>query len=145
MLFRSPEVHTVSAEAFLLSNAWSVKVIIALLHCIAQPKETLWKATVQQLLKTKEFNAPTEQRSLSETIEYLIREYLPEDNHQEDLYLMTLMDKAREWMRKNRIATVRNFIDAWDGQDVLNIGGNGLNIMTIHKSKGLEFDNVIMP
>ena len=140
-----PEVHTVSAEAFLLSNAWSVKVIIALLHCIAQPKEKLWKATVQQLLKTKDFNAPTEQRSLSETIEYLIREYLPEDNHQEDLYLMTLMDKAREWMRKNRIATVRNFIDAWDGQDVLNIGGNGLNIMTIHKSKGLEFDNVIMP
>lgn len=140
-----PEVHAVSSDAFLLSSAWSVKVIIALLRCLAQPREKLWLETARQSLGVEKLEAPKEQQSLVETVEYLIREYLPHDNHEEDLYLMTLMDNVREWAKKTRIATIRGFLETWDGNDTLNVGGKGVVILTIHKSKGLEYDQIIMP
>ncbi len=142
---KMPEVHAVSNEAFLLSSAWSIKVIIALLRCMAQPLERLWNETARHLLGVEKLDLPKEQKSLTETVEYLIQDYLPQDNHQEDLYLMTFMDTVREWAKKTRVATVRGFLETWDGNNTLNLGGKGVVITTIHKSKGLEYDRIIMP
>lgn len=66
-----------------------------------------------------------------------------------DAYIQFLLDFAFEYS-KNNTAGISGFLDLWElKKDKLSItipdGGNAVQIMTIHKSKGLEFPVVIYP
>lgn len=63
-------------------------------------------------------------------------------------YVCAFFDKLSEY-QQNHIAGIDDFIEEWDRticqKSVHSDEVNGIRLLTIHKSKGLEFDNVIIP
>lgn len=66
----------------------------------------------------------------------------------QDAYLFSFHDKLAEFADRGNLDIV-NFINHWDTKlsttTIPNGSVNGVRIMSIHKSKGLEFPTVIMP
>ncbi|WP_375559590.1 UvrD-helicase domain-containing protein [Bernardetia sp. OM2101] len=87
--------------------------------------------------------------SLYEIAEELIRELELYRHHTEQLYIQKLLDVLFEFSR-NKNDNLLDFLEHWErkkGRISISSpeGGNALRVMTIHKSKGLEFPVVIMP
>lgn len=65
-----------------------------------------------------------------------------------DLFLNYLLDTVFKWQSANE-ASIKGFLEYWDNKkDKLMVASDNtdaVNIMTIHKSKGLEFNVVICP
>ncbi|MCM1452117.1 MAG: UvrD-helicase domain-containing protein [Clostridium sp.] len=75
--------------------------------------------------------------------------FSPEERTKHGAYLCALLDAAAEYCANN-VASLHGFIDWWNEQSKnLTIGAdsnaNALKVMTIHKSKGLEFHCVHIP
>jgi len=87
--------------------------------------------------------------SLYEIAEELIRELELFRHHTEQLYIQKLLDVLFEFSR-NKNDNLLDFLEHWErkkGKISISSpeGGAALRVMTIHKSKGLEFPVVIMP
>ena len=86
---------------------------------------------------------------LFEMTEALVR-HLPDDLHQHQfIFLQGLLDAVRDYVT-NYSVNAHDFIEWWDdkGQNTaisVPEGQNAINVMTIHKSKGLEFKAVVVP
>ena len=88
-----------------------------------------------------------ENLSLYESVEYIIRSF--QLNKTSDAYLQFLLDEVLEYSQKKSTETT-SFLEYWnEKKDTLSIfvpeDNNAVRIMTIHKSKGLEFPVVIFP
>lgn len=63
-------------------------------------------------------------------------------------YVCLFYDKLNDYLR-DRPADIDDFLDEWENtlsqKTIQSDEVDGIRIMTIHKSKGLEFDNVIIP
>ncbi|WP_430815998.1 UvrD-helicase domain-containing protein [Carboxylicivirga sp. RSCT41] len=86
---------------------------------------------------------------LFEMTEALVRQ-LPDDlHHDQFVFLQGLLDAVRDYVT-NYSVNAHDFITWWDdkGQSTaisVPEGQNAINVMTIHKSKGLEFKAVVIP
>lgn len=82
--------------------------------------------------------------------ENIIRKMVPEDDRKnENAYLMAFMDCMYEFTTRYP-ASVHEFLKYWDNRkDKLSVslpsGNNAVRVLTIHKSKGLEFPCCIVP
>ena len=68
----------------------------------------------------------------------------------EAAFLLAFQDVVKDFCAKRNGGTVREFLKFWDAKkEKLSVpdadNGDSINIMTIHKSKGLEFDCVVIP
>jgi ATP-dependent exoDNAse (exonuclease V) beta subunit len=84
---------------------------------------------------------------LYETVESIIRTFIPIE--QLDVYVQDLLDRVLERSVRSQ-NSIADFLYFWDTQShKFSIpspdGNNAIRIMTIHKSKGLEFPVVIFP
>lgn len=84
---------------------------------------------------------------LYECIEYIIRSF--DLNQNSDSYLLFFLDEVLQYSRNNS-AGVSGFLEYWhEKNDRMSVEvpqeNNAVHIMTIHKSKGLEFPVVIFP
>ncbi len=145
---RKNGVSVASAEALLLESSGEVMKVVTAMRVLSQPKERLWQEELKSRMKGKSVQVE-EKGSVLETLEYLTRVLCDDARKGDDLFLSTLMDQTRLWMSKTRVASVREWVMAWDDSigkmSVNNKDAEGIEILTIHKSKGLERDNVIVP
>ena len=170
-----PNVRIVSDEAFRLDASVACSLLVKALHLLTHPDDMLAQATIVKLyhlcilrehitddqlfrrgepLKTllpKAFVEHTEellQMSLYELAERLFTIFQLHTLTDESGYICAFFDQLTQFCQDNT-TDIDLFIREWDetigAKTIQSTETNGIRILTIHKSKGLEFDNVIIP
>jgi ATP-dependent exoDNAse (exonuclease V) beta subunit len=163
----------VSNESLRLDSARSVNVLIAALRYLKNPDDAVargqlvYEAATQADLgplfeKAKMYNLegllPEEflrrsrqllQLSLFELTEELIRLFGLGDQTEELAYLQAFQDAVLEFSAREK-TDIGSFLDWWEiykEKKSIQVSGavDAVNILTIHKSKGLQFKFVIIP
>lgn len=163
----------ISDEAFLLESSKGAQILIDALKLLNDPQNPVIQAMLKldyaiDVLglnpeSTEIFSSETsilpeeftqnigklQKMPLHELIEELHRIFEIHRIPSQDSYLFCFMDKLDEYLSKSS-ADISSFIQYWDETMYKTKipGGtavNGIRILSIHKSKGLEFHTVILP
>ena len=167
-----PEVPLTSAEAYLLSAAPSVHCLIYALHYLKDPSHAIareylyrqYAATVEggSVVEEKQWEAgskdlpPALQQEMEalrgvplyECCERLIALFRLHENSADAPYLLAFLDQVLAYL-EDYPSDLGTFLRYWDEslQTTAIQGGSagGVSILTIHKSKGLDFHTVFLP
>jgi len=163
----------ISNEALIIGNSPAIKLLVALIKdvftnndavnlayikyeynsVIKQENSELTKIfNKENILLPEEYIALKEQLtklSLYEIAENLISVFKLNANENNFIYLQAFKDGLREFSETNNI-DIDSFIEWWEsvgsGKSVsINEEQDAVKIITIHKSKGLEFKTVLVP
>ena len=163
-------IKIVSNEAFRLDSSQSVNIIIAVLRLLSNPDNNiarafLAKSYTEDILKSDvQIDDYLSDRYLPENFGTRIRQIasMPVTDMLEEIYSMfnlyeiekqdafvcALYDSINEFVTNNT-TDIESFLEEWDTnlhkKTIQSSMSDGVRIMSIHKSKGLEFDNVIIP
>lgn len=166
-----PEYAITSDDAYLLSSSRAINMLVAALRYISNPDDRVnlayLAACYSTVIKGQEYNLseltgacplPPEgladereelrKKPLYELLEKLINMLHLYSLKEENDYIYSFLDHAAAFLRE-RPATIEEFLEHWD--DELNEKSipagesGGVRILSIHKSKGLEFHTVIIP
>lgn len=103
--------------------------------------EALPEEFTQRMFELKEY-------PLHELCEELYRILQLQRIQGEDAYVMTFYDELRAYLR-NGTSDIQSFLEYWEtdmkNKDIPACQVDGINIVTIHKSKGLQYHTVLMP
>ena len=168
-------IPVISNEGLLLSKSDKVNTLIAILRYLQNEHddiskvviaEYLWRYSLStedihqlhlEIISSKGFFAVLKraniyikrssllQEPLYELVEQIIRLF----NFKEDVYLDFFLDIVLSYTEKKG-SSISEFLDWWKGRVekeaiVIPDGTDAVQIMTIHKSKGLAFDVVMIP
>ena len=168
-----PEVSIVSDEAFRLGGSQAVNVIVQAMHLLTHRDDRISKAFLANVYQNRILgrNVPEEDFAGKELAEILPREYA---ENMDDLlatplydlaeqlfyifkldrfadqqaYVCAFFDQLSDFVDDN-LADIDAFVDRWNETicDTAIQSGTvkGVRLLTIHKSKGLEFNTVIVP
>lgn len=128
-------------------------------ECVEQDRaDTKTLKTVMRLRKYDEIThelMPDKSAQLSNlvnVVDKIISKYLLNSGNTEleNSYLMAFVDVVHAFSRRHNGGTIAEFLQYWGTMsEKLTLGASGsidaVNVMTIHKSKGLEFKCVIVP
>ena len=145
-----------SNESVLLANSKVVGFLIACLRNILVKDDQIAKAVIQHFLDDisidkrnwKQTNLQSlEQLPVYDACEEIIKRFNLYSTH--NPYLIYFMDAVHEYS-SSKGSSIHGFIDWWDANKnsqylTLPEGLDAIKILTIHKSKGLEFPVVILP
>ena len=168
-------VNIVSDEAFRLDASTATNLIVQALHLLTHPDDLLAKGTVVKYYQTavlgntlsdnslflrdqsldpllpEAFTAHTEelrQLSLYELAERLYAVFQLDRLTGQSAYVCAFFDQLNRFMQDNS-TDIDAFVSEWEetigSKTIQSEVADGIRILTIHKSKGLEFDNVIIP
>jgi len=148
--------NVVSDEAFLLSSSPAVQLIVAVMQVIDNPQDKVAAYEVGFIGKTLglpsvDWRAELSDyglKSLYETAMTIISLSGIHRIEGQAGYLYAFMDYLMSYQQDNS-ADISDFVRYWsDELSRKTVGSSsikGIRVMTIHKSKGLEFDTVIIP
>ena len=166
--------HTIiSDDAFLLSSSTALQMIISTLRHLTDPDDKVntaflamryadirgteaipAKLTSQEYIDSLLPAEYTRQRDillntpLYELIEKIIDIFSLHTIEGEAPYIYTFLDLTAKYLKDNPAAP-DSFITYWDEEmykkSIPSVEGDGVRILSIHKSKGLEFHTVIIP
>ena len=170
-----PDVHLVSEEAFHLDASQAVNIIISGMMVLNNPEDDIAKATLTKLyMKSIKDNNLLDSDILlknNSLEDYLPKQFLNQREyllglslidmaealyHIFDLqtltgqtaYICTFYDKLNEFMQDD-VPDLHSFLEQWTdnihSSSIQSSNNEGVSLVTIHKSKGLEFDHVIVP
>ena len=170
-----PEVNIVSDEAFRLDASSAVNLLVSALRLLTHPDDQLTKAAIVKLYHIDVLHEEAEDNSLllsTNNLDQLLPEVfltqrevlltmplyeLAERLHaifelerlnEQSAYVFTFYDQLASFVSENT-ADIDSFLAAWDeslcGKTIQSKETNGVRILSIHKSKGLEYDFVICP
>lgn len=168
-----PEYKMISNEAFTLEASDSVRILIDALSVLGDSSDgvalvdlaLLWNRTVRNkdihiediMPESSGDFLPTDftegmdnlrQMPLYELVERLYNIFEIEKVDGQDDYIFTLLDSIANYL-KTHPNSINDFIDYWNEQlhstTIPTVIVDGIRLMTIHKSKGLEFHSVILP
>ena len=140
-------VSFISDDTLDLKAAVSVRRLVSLLSFYDDPTNTVGSF----LACSTGIRYPENYHSLVDFCEALIRSlraYDPDTFDAETIYVGAFMDKMQEWTATNG-NDIKAFVRYWNELKDCYIGtpanSDAVRIMTVHKSKGLEFPHVIFP
>lgn len=170
-----PRVSIVSDEAFRLDASVSVCLLVQALHLLTHPDDLLAKATIAKLYQRSVLGNQTVESelfikdrslddllpdgflqqapallhlSLYELAERLFSIFQLERLKEESAYVCTFYDQLNKFSLDNS-TDIDAFVREWEeticSKTIQSVVTDGIRILSIHKSKGLEFDNVIIP
>lgn len=169
-----PALRIVSEEAYRLSASPAVQLIIAAMRYINTPSDdinfvnlvTLYNKIVQKQSCNPSMLIEKEERvkflpddflqelpfmsglPIYELIEKIICTLHIERVNGEEAYIFSFLDYASQCIN-NKTADLKGFLDEWErdlcDKTIPAESSDSIRIMTIHASKGLEFDTVIIP
>ena len=150
-----PDVKVVSDEAFRLDASTAVMTIVQGLRLLAHPDDPIAQAYLS--MKTGKphddiLNAMAEQQlwqlPLYEQTEALFSLLNVDRMEQQSAYLCAFYDQVMAFSA-DRGSDTDAFLSAWDedicGKTIQSPEDDGIRIISIHKSKGLEFPCVLIP
>ena len=124
----------------------TVRRLVALLECLDNKGNTVSSFYASEL----DMEYPKVYHSLTDLCEYFLRalmERYPQDAEGEVLHIQSFMDNLQDWVSVNG-NSLAAFLKYWKDTDVKISSppvSDSIRVMTIHKSKGLEFPYVIFP
>ena len=169
------DIHIVSDEAFRLDASIAVNLLIQALHLLSHPDDIMAKAHVakiyqRQILGNKALDSELLLRSQSldallpeaytahqqelvtlplyELVERLYALFSISTLEGQSAYICAFYDHLAEFTREN-IPDIDAFVAHWEetlcSKTIQSDEINGIRLISIHKSKGLEFEHVIIP
>ena len=162
LMDNEPEYPLVSDEAFRLDASQAVNTIVTAMHYLAHPADCIAQATLrkaeEQLLEapgaTGQLEAQREELlslplfELTERLYELYRLGETEAMRQQSAYVCAFYDQLSAYLQDNS-SDIESFLAEWGEsiheKSIQSDSTDGIRLITIHKSKGLEFDNVIVP
>ena len=149
------QVKVVSDDAFRLDASPAIVVIIDALRVLSAQDEALYLMTLEHHygkpippLFGKEARKELKFKALTEQVEEIYRIFQLNQFKNQDAYLLFFNDIVDHFCEEN-LTDLDTFLKAWDDKlcekTIPNGASDGVRIMTIHKSKGLEFHSVIIP
>ena len=170
-----PEVSIVSDEAFRLDASVSVQLLVHALHLLTHPTDSLTKANIIKSyhqdvlgdnlsdaellimsvqaddLLPEAYIAHFEELLMLPLYELVEQLYIIFNLHylkDQSAYLCAFYDCLMEFTKDNS-TDIDAFIEIWEQElhkkTIQSDELNGIRILTIHKSKGLEYDHVLLP
>lgn len=162
-------LNLVSDEAFRLDASPSVNVIVKAMHSLTHPDDQLDKVFLAKayqksdhfddmILNEKDYSqllpeGMTQKRAtllakpLMDLAEKLY-EIFHLDQFDDAAYVCAFFDQLAAFLNK-KVASIDDFLAEWDkticSKSIQSAEIDGIRLLTIHKSKGLEFDNLIIP
>lgn len=137
----------VTDDSLKVKNSITVRRLVSLMSYLVNPEDSVSSYLAESL----EVQLPDEGASLIDIAESLVRSLKDNDPDAswkgEILHLQSFMDCIQDYVSSNG-NNLRGFIKYWDGEDPSissPSSGNSIRVMTIHKSKGLDFPYVIFP
>jgi len=172
---RLPDVQLVSDEAFRLDASVSACLLIQALHLLTHPDDLLAKATIVKLyhrsvlgeqmaesdllikdrpldsLLPEDYVTRREEllhMPLYELTERLYTIFQLERLGEQSAYMCAFYDRLQQFTQ-DHTTDIDAFVEEWDatigGKTIQSDVTDGVRILSIHKSKGLEFRHVIIP
>lgn len=169
-----PNIKIVSDEAYRLSSSLTLQLVISAMRYIASPEDRINVANLVKLYSkviAERDEVFTDFTSYDELLELLPSDFREKLSHYqglpvyelieqllqqtgicekrgEEAYIYTFLDYATQYL-SSKTSDLNGFLEAWENEiceksiPAENI--NSVRLMTIHKSKGLEFHTVIIP
>ena len=158
LICRLPEVNVISDEAFRLDASPAVQVIVHALRLLSHPDDNISRAFL-----TKSYSGDLNGDLPAQFVEErdtLVRLPIYELTEQlyglfklnrmagQSGYICAFYDQVASYVGEHA-ADIYDFLKEWDAtlcsKTIQCPDINGIRIISIHKSKGLEFDHVIIP
>lgn len=153
-LTHMPEVNIVSDVAFRLDASVAINIIIEALRLLASPSDQLARAALKKLAGgaiPEEFYAQQyelQTMPLFEIVESLYGIFGLGLMQGQSAYLCCFYDHLNHFLADQQ-GHIEAFLDYWETSvrsvTIQSDDAEGIRLTTIHKSKGLEFDNVLIP
>lgn len=170
-----PDIRMVSDEAFRLDASAAVEILVGAMRLLVHPDDRLTRAAVAKtyqrvilgnkepesklLLRTIDLNnlLPETFTScadelaampMSDLAERLFDIFQLHTLQEQSAYICAFFDLMANYAN-DHVADVESFVKDWDEtlheKTLHSDDADGIRLITIHKSKGLEFEHVIMP
>lgn len=148
-------ISIISAEAFELGASAAVNILIFALRCLHDASDLIAQAALKLLVPDcgkltdfEEQKSSLSVMSIYQAAQTICTIFNLEQIEGESAYLNSFFDNLGEYL-KGGSSTLKEFLDFWDvHMQKVNVpasADNGISLMTVHKSKGLEFHTVIIP
>ena len=146
-----PDLPMISDEAFRLDASTAVNAIISSLRFICNPDNIIERAFLEQngLLSVMERDRDALiAMPLYELVLKVYSLFPIERFTKQSAYILAFFDQVSGFVTEN-MSDINDFLEEWDStiheKTIPSSDVNGIRLLTIHKSKGLEFEHVIIP
>ena len=146
----SEGIPVVSDDSLYVKSSVTVRRLVSQLSLVDSPETEEGASVAGFLARSMDIRIPDHYHSLTDLAESLLRDLRdadPDTFEAEVPYIQSFMDTLLEWTasRGNDLsAFLREWADA-DPKIASPETGSSVRVMTVHKSKGLEFPYVIFP
>lgn len=146
-----PSVPLISDEAFRLDASVAVNTLICALRYVSNPESNIDRAYLKQVGILAPVERTREQLLTMPLYDMVLTIYAMLDEDicfNQSAYIFAFFDQLAKYLKDN-MSDIDDFLNEWDNtlheKAIQSSMNNGIRLLTIHKSKGLEYNHTIIP